>query len=94
MTKYEKIAISLPSHAAENARRAVKRGDAPSVSAYIVAALEQKSHEQTLDDFLRDMMAESGGPPTLAEINEARRTLGKPALRKATARMRRLARER
>jgi Arc/MetJ-type ribon-helix-helix transcriptional regulator len=82
MAKYEKIAISLPMHAAERVRRAVKRGEAASVSAYIVSAIEEKEKVQSREEFLREMMAESGGPPTLEERNWAREKLGMPLLTK------------
>jgi Arc/MetJ-type ribon-helix-helix transcriptional regulator len=77
MTRYEKIAISLPSHAAENARRAVKRGEAASVSAYITSAIEAKAKVQSREEFLADLVSESG-PPTLKQWNWARAMLGKP----------------
>jgi Arc/MetJ-type ribon-helix-helix transcriptional regulator len=80
MAKYEKIAISLPSHAAERVRRAVKRGEAASVSAYITSAIEEKAKVQSREEFLREMMAESGGPPTIEERNWARQKLGLPPL--------------
>jgi hypothetical protein len=47
MTSFEKIAVSLPLQAAESARRAVRRGRATSVSAYIAEAIEEKAK---LDD--------------------------------------------
>src|SRR5687768_16698747 len=42
MTSTLKIAVSLPRQVAERARRAVRRGHAASVSAYVAAALEEK----------------------------------------------------
>jgi Arc/MetJ-type ribon-helix-helix transcriptional regulator len=76
MTRYEKITISLPSRAAQNARRAVKAGRAESVSAYIVDALDKHSATYDLGAVLAEMFEESGGPPTPAELRAARRELG------------------
>jgi antitoxin ParD1/3/4 len=75
MTRYEKFAISLPSRAAESVRRAVKQGRAPSVSAYIAAAVEEKT---TKEDFLRlldERLEQNGGPMTAAESRWADRVL-------------------
>ena len=76
MTRYEKLAISLPSRAAESARRAVRKGRASSVSAYVAAAIEEKSKQEDLAAFLAAMLAETGGPLTAAETREADRSLG------------------
>jgi len=67
MTRYEKIAVSLPLRAAESARRAVKEGRAASVSAYIAAAVEEKSSREDLIAMLDQMLEETGGPATPAE---------------------------
>jgi Arc/MetJ-type ribon-helix-helix transcriptional regulator len=71
MTRYEKIAITLPLRAAENVRRAVRAGKAPSVSAYIAAAVEERTNKETLRDLLNEMLAETGGPTTPAERRQA-----------------------
>jgi hypothetical protein len=76
MTRYEKLAISLPSGAAESARRAVRKGRAASVSAYVAAAIEEKAKREDLAAFLDSMLAETGGPLTAAEAREADRSLG------------------
>lgn len=76
MTRYEKLAISLPSRAAESARRAVRMGRAASVSAYVAAAIEEKAKREDLAAFLDAMLAETGGPLTAAEAREADRALG------------------
>ena len=76
MTRYTKIAISLPLRAAENARRAVKQGRATSVSAYVAAAIEEKAGRDDLASLLEEMLAETGGPPTPAEWRAAGRALG------------------
>jgi hypothetical protein len=83
MTGFEKIAISLPARAAANARNAVRRGRATSVSAYIAAALEEKAKLYDLAGLLDEMLAESGGPLSAAERRTADRALGIPAKRSA-----------
>jgi Arc/MetJ-type ribon-helix-helix transcriptional regulator len=69
MTKAAKIAISLPPEQVEQARAAVARGEASSVSGYISAALAAVApvaapaqDEDTLADFVRDLIAEDGEP--------------------------------
>ena len=73
---YKKIAISLPSHAAEHVRREVRAGRASSVSAYIAQAVEQKAKEDSLETLLAEMLAESGGPVTKDEHEWVDRMLG------------------
>jgi Arc/MetJ-type ribon-helix-helix transcriptional regulator len=75
MSVMEKIAVSLPKRLAERARHAVRRGRAPSVSAY-VAALEEKAKLDELSTLLDEMLAESGGPLSAAERRDADQTLG------------------
>ena len=82
MTRYEKIAISLPLRAAESARRAVKEGRAPSVSAYIADVIEDRETQLNLDELLEQWLEESGGPATPAERRWARKQLGLAPLRK------------
>lgn len=82
-----KIAVSLPKHVAERARRAVRSGRAASVSAYVAAALEEKVKLDELSTLLDEMLAESGGPLTVAERRAADRALGAvktPARRRVT----------
>jgi Arc/MetJ-type ribon-helix-helix transcriptional regulator len=88
MTTYrvEKIAISLPSHAAEHARRAVRTGRASSVSAYIAAAIEEKSQKESLVELLDEMLLQTGGPMTSAERRKADRLLGISASKRTKAR--------
>lgn len=86
MTRYEKIAVSLPLRAAESARRAVKEGRAPSVSAYIAEAIDEREKRKSLDQLLDEWLEESGGPPTFAERQWARKQLGLPPLRKSKRR--------
>jgi hypothetical protein len=84
MTTSVKIAVSLPARVAERARHAVRKGRAPSVSAYVAAALEEKVKLDELAALLSEMLAESGGPLTAAERRVADRALGvsKPRGRK------------
>ena len=72
-----KIAVSLPEEVVSGARRAVKRGRAGSVSAYVAAALEQKVMLDDLDDVLTQMLADTGGPLSAAERRVADHALGK-----------------
>ena len=83
MTTSAKIAVSLPRHLADRARRAVRQGRAPSVSAYVSSALEEKIKLDDLSELLEEMLAESGGPLTPAERRRADRALGlRPRTRK------------
>ncbi len=61
---------------AERARRAVRKGRAASVSAYLAAALEEKVKFDDLAALLDEMLAETGGPLTAAERRAAARELG------------------
>lgn len=79
MTNAEKIAISLPKSIAERTRRAVRRGQAASVSAYIAVALEEGAKLDELSTLLDEMLAGSGGPLTKAEERAADRELGASA---------------
>lgn len=76
MTTTEKIAVSLPKGLADRARRAVRQGHAPSVSAYVASALEEKAKLDELADLLNEMLSESGGPLSAAERVAADRALG------------------
>jgi Arc/MetJ-type ribon-helix-helix transcriptional regulator len=88
-----KIAVSLPEHAIARARRAVRTGEAASISAFIARAIERTGNVDDLEKMLAEMLAETGGPPTLAERREFRREFGPPPKRgrskKAGARPRR-----
>lgn len=86
MTTTEKIAVSLPRRAAEQARKAVRQGRAPSVSAYVAAAIQEKAKLDDLSLLLDEMLAESGGPLSAAERRAADRALGKRAKTKRTKR--------
>jgi len=76
MTSYQKLAVSLPSRVAERARRAVREGRAPSLSAYVAEALDEKSTVDELASLLDAMLVETGGPLTVAEQRAADRALG------------------
>jgi Arc/MetJ-type ribon-helix-helix transcriptional regulator len=76
MTTMAKIAVSLPAALAERARKAVRKGRATSVSAYVAAALEEKAKLDDLASLLDEMLAESGGPLTAAERRAADEALG------------------
>ena len=72
-----KIAVSLPAELVEHAKRAVAEGRAPSVSAYVAAALEEQAKLEDLAALLDEMLAETGGPLTAAERRAADRALGR-----------------
>jgi Arc/MetJ-type ribon-helix-helix transcriptional regulator len=75
MTK-AKIAVTLPPALVSRARRAVRRGRAESVSAYVTAALEEKVKLEDLADMLEEMLAETGGALTERERRAADEALG------------------
>jgi Arc/MetJ-type ribon-helix-helix transcriptional regulator len=67
MTKVAKITISLPQEQVEQAREAVVKGEASSVSGYISAALTAIApgpdvEEDTLAGLVADLIAEHGRP--------------------------------
>ena len=66
-----KIAVSVPRDVLQRAQRAVRRGRAGSMSAYVTAALAQKATLDELDDLLVELLAESGGPLTAEEVRSA-----------------------
>jgi hypothetical protein len=67
----EKIAVSIPEEILHSARKAVQRGRAPTISAYVAAALEQKTKLDDLEDLLDEMLEATGGPLTAAERRAA-----------------------
>jgi Arc/MetJ-type ribon-helix-helix transcriptional regulator len=80
-----KIAVSVPSEVLAGARRAVKRGRAPSLSAYVSSALRHQATLDDLDALLDEMLAQTGGPLTRAEQAAADRALfGAPRGRRGT----------
>lgn len=72
-----KIAVSLPEELVEGARRAVAEGRATSVSAHVARALQELAKLDDLAALVEEMLAETGGPLTPAEIEAADRTLGR-----------------
>lgn len=75
MTTKQKIAVSLPGQLVEAAKRAVRGGRAPNVSAYVAGALADKVMLDDLSALLEEMLAETGGPLTKAERRAADRIL-------------------
>jgi hypothetical protein len=71
-----KVAVSLPAALVAHAKRAVRQRRAPSVSAYVAAALEEKAKLDDLAALIDEMLAETGGPLTQAERRAADRALG------------------
>jgi Arc/MetJ-type ribon-helix-helix transcriptional regulator len=75
MTK-AKIAGTLPPDLVARARRAVRKGEVESVSAYVAAALEEKAKLEDLASMLDDMLEETGGPLSERERRAADHALG------------------
>lgn len=80
--KSAKIAVSLPDALVRQARSAVRRGRASSVSSYVAVALEEKVKLDDLADLLEQMLAETGGMLTAAERRAADRALNGVSQRK------------
>ncbi len=78
----DKIAVSLPRETLRRARRAVRKGRAPTISSYVASAIDQKASLDELDDLLTTMLEETGGPLTAAEERAADRAIGAPVRRK------------
>lgn len=68
----ERITVSLPADLVAEARRAVHRGTAPSVSAYVTGALVAHQRRERSLAVLADLY---GGPPPPDQLDRARRTL-------------------
>jgi len=81
MTK-AKIAVTLPPALVTRAQNAVREGRAPSISAYVTAALEEKAKLDDLEAMLDKMLAQTGGPLTDRECAAADAALGVAAERK------------
>ena len=71
----EKLAVSIPTEILARARKSAKREHATSLSAYVSAALDQKSTMDDLAELLKEMLAETGGPMTAAERRAADKVL-------------------
>jgi Arc/MetJ-type ribon-helix-helix transcriptional regulator len=80
-----KIAVSLPDPLVARARRAVTRGLAESVSAYVAAALEEKAKLDDLAELLDELLAETGGPLSAAERRAADAVLDGPRKKRRRA---------
>ena len=76
MTRKAKIAVTMPQELVDAARTAVREGRAESVSAYVSAAVAQKSMLDDLDAHLAVVLEETGGPMTDAERAEIDRLAG------------------
>ncbi len=70
-----RVTVTVPPAALEAAQREVDAGRAPSVSAWVGAAMEEKAHRETLKELLADMRAEIG-PASEEESRWARSVLG------------------
>ncbi len=81
-----KIAVTIPERVLRQARGAVRRGHARSLSAYVSAALVQKTMTDDLDELLTELLAESGGPLTKAEERAADLVLDGPRRRRPVSR--------
>lgn len=57
-----KIAITLPQEQLARARRAVRSGQAASVSGYIAAVLTEHEQRESLEGLLLDLIREHGAP--------------------------------
>ncbi len=74
----KKIAISLPDALVDQAQRAVARGLAESVSAYVATSMEEKAKLDDLGALLEAMLAETGGPLTASERRAVAKARGRP----------------
>lgn len=81
MTK-AKIAITVSRATLAKAKKAVKDGDATSVSAYFENAVAKLYTRDETIAWLDDLLEQSGGPPTPAEQREVDRILGRTRRRK------------
>ena len=71
-----KIAITLPEQQLARVRRAVRSGQAESVSGYIAQVLEEHEHRESLQQLVEDLIEEHG-MPTKEEQAWARRALAR-----------------
>jgi len=71
-----KIAITLPPGQLARVRRAVRSGQAESVSGYIAQVLAEHEERESLRKLVEDLIAEHG-EPTKEERAWARRALGR-----------------
>lgn len=71
-----KIAVSLPEELVAAVKRAVRAGEAASVSGYVEEALAARAGDDEVDAWIHQMLEESGGPLTDEEIAWADAALG------------------
>ena len=71
-----KIAITLPREQLAKVQRAVRGGEASSVSGYIAAALAEKEQRESLRSLVDELKAEHGAP-NKREIAWAKRALSR-----------------
>ena len=69
-----KIAITLPEEELTKIHRAIRSGQANSVSGYIARALAENTRQESLRDLVRDLIAKHG-KPTQQEKKWAKRAL-------------------
>ena len=67
-----RVTVSLPHELAAEARAAVRRGEASSVSAYVAEAVAARQRREGSLATLADLY---GGPPPADQLDAARRTL-------------------
>ena len=70
-----KIAVSVPSRLVTKVRRAVARGRAASVSAYVTQAIEARTQNDEMLDLL-EQMDRAHGKPNAEATRWARQVLG------------------
>jgi len=75
-----KIAITLPEEELAKVHRAIRAGQADSVSGYIARVLAENARQESLRDLVRDLIA-AHGKPTQEEKKWAKRAL--PSRRRA-----------
>lgn len=68
----ERVTVSLPAEMVAQARDAVRRGSAASLSAYVAEAVAAR---QSRDRSLATLSDLYGGPPPADELDAARRSL-------------------
>ena len=71
-----KIAITLPRDQLAKVQRAVRSGEASSVSGYIAGALAEKEARESLGALLADLKAEHGAP-SKGDVAWAKRALAR-----------------
>lgn len=69
-----RVTVTVPPAALEAAERDVVAGRAPSVSAWVGSAMDEKAHRETLQELLAEIRAEIG-PATEEESEWARSVL-------------------